>query len=473
MKKILYLTILFYIILPAYTSHSFWFDGFGKKKEAYSFNKRAVELANQKKWTEALSNIEKAYNLSPDEKAIEKNYVSILNGLALEYADGNNWIPALEYLNKAHEVSPDDVNISNNLATLHNNYAIELVNEDKLDEAKDHFLQARSFNKTNLNFSQGLANLLIKMGQQKKSTFPDKAKSLFRESIGYDPSAAIAYAEIGELEWSDQNYKEALENYENAVKYLPSLKQKLNERMEKCKTLSSVEKDYRQYDRGIFRIRFKGYEREDIAWQLLNQLEFTYGRLAPIFGYLHENQTITVTIYTSDDFKKVTLSPDWTGGIYDGQIRLKIGDIEYGGDALARLISHEFAHALIHQLTSGNIPVWLNEGLAQYVEPDNKISANEKERIKTALNGNSLPTFSSLSKPFVEINDAETVRLYYALSKTFVYFIVSRYGEYSLRRLLDSLGTNKNLDDALFEVFYLKLPEMEINWKFYLEEILK
>jgi len=66
MKKILYLTILFYIILPAYTSHSFWFDGFGKKKEAYSFNKRAVELANQKKWTEALSNIEKAYNLSPD-----------------------------------------------------------------------------------------------------------------------------------------------------------------------------------------------------------------------------------------------------------------------------------------------------------------------------------------------------------------------------------------------------------------------
>ena len=73
-------------------------------------------------------------------------------------------------------------------------------------------------------------------------------------------------------------------------------------------------------------------------------------------------------LYPDETFREVTGSPHWSGGIYDGRIKLPIGGLARGSERLARTVRHEYAHAAIVTLSKGKAPVWLNEGLAQVAE---------------------------------------------------------------------------------------------------------
>ena len=77
------------------------------------------------------------------------------------------------------------------------------------------------------------------------------------------------------------------------------------------------------------------------------------------------SERVPVVLYPSEDFHDVTQTPSWTSGVYDGRIKLPVGGIADGDSAvLERTLRHEYGHVLVHQLTHGRCPVWLNEGVA-------------------------------------------------------------------------------------------------------------
>ncbi len=73
---------------------------------------------------------------------------------------------------------------------------------------------------------------------------------------------------------------------------------------------------------------------------------------------------IVVIVYPSlDDFRAKTGAPTWSEGTYDGAVRIPAAKAEFG--IRIHTLRHELVHAQLHA-TVGCMPIWLNEGAAQY-----------------------------------------------------------------------------------------------------------
>ena len=81
-------------------------------------------------------------------------------------------------------------------------------------------------------------------------------------------------------------------------------------------------------------------------------------------------KSVPVVLYTREQFRDITRSPEWAAAAYDGIIRVPMRGAGEKGEDLDRVLAHEFSHALIRSLATRNLPTWLNEGLASVLESD-------------------------------------------------------------------------------------------------------
>ena len=98
---------------------------------------------------------------------------------------------------------------------------------------------------------------------------------------------------------------------------------------------------------------------------MLKALERAYNRVGTDLSY-YPSVRVPVILYTKKDYRSLTASPEWSGGLYDGKIRLPIGGAAHMTPMLRGVLFHEYTHVVVRELTKGNCPSWLNEGLAEY-----------------------------------------------------------------------------------------------------------
>ncbi len=80
-------------------------------------------------------------------------------------------------------------------------------------------------------------------------------------------------------------------------------------------------------------------------------------------------ENIIVILYTQREFVDITEAPSWAGALNDGKLRIPIGGVTAMNPELQRVLKHELTHSFIASLAGGRCPVWLNEGVAQLMEP--------------------------------------------------------------------------------------------------------
>jgi hypothetical protein len=178
-----------------------------------------------------------------------------------------------------------------------------------------------------------------------------------------------------------------------------------------------------------------------------------------------------VIIYTQERFTAVSGMPDWYAGVYDGKIRIRRSDVEGDQKRLKQILCHEYLHALVHYLTGGNVPVWLNEGIAQSYEtlPDKPaLSAGEKSAIARRLN-NGLPDTAAIEKDFVARNSQADVQFAYVYAKAFVSYLIERGWDYNLKRLLEELKGGASADDAFRAIYFRTIEQMRNDWQYALQ----
>ena len=108
---------------------------------------------------------------------------------------------------------------------------------------------------------------------------------------------------------------------------------------------------------------FEGRNDDALARRAVDFLEGAYRTVGNTLS-TYPTQTITVLLYTEQQFHDITRAPAWSGGSYDGQIRIPTkGELKNPGQ-LERILIHEYVHALVAQLGSRRVPQWVNEGLA-------------------------------------------------------------------------------------------------------------
>src|SRR6185369_13180713 len=64
--------------------------------------------------------------------------------------------------------------------------------------------------------------------------------------------------------------------------------------------------------------------KSDLADAVLDVLETAYNRVGSDLAYYPVTR-VPVILYTKKDYRVVTAGPEWSGGLYDGKVRLPIG----------------------------------------------------------------------------------------------------------------------------------------------------
>ena len=220
-------------------------------------------------------------------------------------------------------------------------------------------------------------------------------------------------------------------------------------------------------DRGyssMFDLSFDAELPPGLSAEVLDALESAYNSVGADLG-LFPTTRIPVLLYTRSDYSSVTAGPDWSGGLYDGKIRLPVGGITKVSRQMRGVIFHEFTHVLIAELTRGNIPTWLNEGLAE-VEGHKEFSRSAPELSRAAKGGKLLP-LSTLSGGFTAMESAEA-GLAYQQSYSMADFMVSRYGWYAVQAILKNLGERLTIEAAVAKAladWSLDLPSVIREWR--------
>jgi hypothetical protein len=105
---------------------------------------------------------------------------------------------------------------------------------------------------------------------------------------------------------------------------------------------------------------------------------------------------------------------------------------------------------VVGELTRGNCPTWLNEGLAE-VEGRKEFNPAMPELAGAAKTGALFP-FTAMEKSLSSL-DAKSALLAYQQSYAMVSFMISAYGWHKVRDTLVNLGTGMRFEAAIAGAF--------------------
>jgi tetratricopeptide (TPR) repeat protein len=278
------------------------------------------------------------------------------------------------------------------------------------------------------------------------------------------PKEATAYQVLGELYYRKDDLETAVSYWEKAAVLNPS-NAALRTRLERVRKEQRAEKDFNRDVTSHFLIKYEGREKIEAGRIVLRVLEDAYGVVGRALSY-YPDREIQVILYSGQQFQEVTDAPGWSGGIFDGKIRMPVGGIEEETAGLKRLLYHEYTHAVVHAITL-RVPTWLNEGLAQYFE-GREIDGRERELLRKIARAGKLPSLANLEGSFMGLSGGQAEHAY-LFSLSAVQYMVDSFGMYRVKAVLDGLATGAGVDKAISDNVMLSYEEFERGWKRSLE----
>ncbi len=169
----------------------------------------------------------------------------------------------------------------------------------------------------------------------------------------------------------------------------------------------------------------------DIARALLGVLEQEYSRVSFELG-CQTAERLAVIAQTREDYLRSTGAAEWSGGLFDGRIRVALLESDPGGPVTRRALAHEVVHACLAAV--GNWPAWLHEGLAQRLSGD-QLSAPRATALRAAAKAGELPKLSVLSQSWSRMSSGHAA-MAYAASLYAVDLFYQHHAAYGIRNLL-------------------------------------
>lgn len=199
--------------------------------------------------------------------------------------------------------------------------------------------------------------------------------------------------------------------------------------------------------------------------EVLGALETAYDRLDRFLG-LRPERPIKVVVYDPLVFHREFAS--WfrfsAAGFYHGTIRVR-GAAQVTA-SLVHVLHHELVHAALDQAApSQPLPVWLNEGLAEWfahrAQGKRGLARGELAFLRHAAAQGALHPLARLSGTHLGAIAGDGARVAYLQSYALVAYLADRSGERALRELCTKIARSRALDRAFEQAFRLELEELE------------
>jgi peptidase MA superfamily protein/tetratricopeptide repeat protein len=281
----------------------------------------------------------------------------------------------------------------------------------------------------------------------------DEAISTLKRALVINPDDVYALYLLGPLAYSQGDSDLAIKSYEHIVKVAPG-NQTVRQQLEDWKKEAALHDTFTVAPMARFAVMFEGPEQQAIASHVSKTLDAAYTRVGQALG-AWPPQTVTTILYTQEQFRDITKSPSWAAGAYDGRIRIPVRGALSNTAELDRVVTHEFTHAVIHQVFPG-IPYWMNEGLATYMEPTDHTWLTSKLRA-----GGGVIPLDRLTQAF-QTSDGGDAAVAYAEAYVGVQVMAERLGP-NFSVFLQSVSNGATLDQALM-VFGLSAADIEKEW---------
>jgi hypothetical protein len=169
----------------------------------------------------------------------------------------------------------------------------------------------------------------------------------------------------------------------------------------------------------------------ETARQMTAVLDQEFIRISQQLGCT-ANERVVAVVQSRDAYRKTTDSAEWSGGQFDGKIRVPVFDPKVLDQGMIRSLQHETAHACLTMM--GRWPAWLQEGMAQKLSGDTLTPAQRKQ-IAGWVHEGKLPRLSNLRQDWSRLDSAHAAAAY-ALALAAVEMLWEDSGDDGIRNLL-------------------------------------
>jgi tetratricopeptide (TPR) repeat protein len=305
------------------------------------------------------------------------------------------------------------------------------------------------------------ASLLIGLGMSQHLMIKDEqAAATFRKALALDSGATQAHKFLGDIYDQRGETDQAVRHYEIAARQDPN-DVGIKARVLAARRAADAEAGLDRLFTAHFVVKFHRSMDRTVANAVADRLETVCRMIGTQWSYVPASRVVVV-LYPRGQFQGAASGPDWAQGLFDGRIHLPVERVSGDSASADASLRHEYMHAVVHRLSSGQAPAWLNEGLALYMErgPD---AAGSWEREGRQIRSGERPPLAALHRSFLELPPGDA-SLAYAESYGATRALIQRHGPAPIRRLLESLSVTPDFAEAFETLFRERYSDFDSSW---------
>ncbi|RMH04036.1 MAG: hypothetical protein D6702_04195 [Planctomycetota bacterium] len=364
------------------------------------------------------------------------------NRVGLERLEAGDAEGAVEAFRAARERAPADEVVARNLARAYGHLGADLAAAGRLSEALAAFRAGSAVDRDGGDNEVLAARVLVRQGRRQEARAAvDRVRRDFPDNEAAVLLAADLRAVAGELDG-------AVEVLRAALPEDPGRGAALRRRLAQLEAEREAQRGFLTDRSAHFDLRYDPGRPELVAAvpRILEDLEQAWQRVARDYG-LAPSDRVLVLVLDRERYRQG--APEWSAGLYDGRIRLAVGDYAAERERLLPAMRHEFVHAALSRL-GPELPTWFQEGLAELVE-DRSVAAARR-----LLAAGELPHASELAGGWSEWRDRDRVTRAYAYALSLCRFLAEEYGPTAFPLLFENL--RRTGFDAAFRATFGQEP---------------
>jgi hypothetical protein len=322
-------------------------------------------------------------------------------------------------------------------------------NRGNLDEALIHADRALAFEPAKETLLLNVAYLRLRRAEYGSAlTYLERARRVAPDSPEGAKLTGWAYYGLNRL-------PQAVEEWRRSQRLRPD--DDVAGALAKAERDLEAERNFREDGSEHFVLRYDGAAAPELARSILRQLENDFRSVSATLNY-SPAEPVAILLYTNRAFADITRAPAWVGAVNDGRIRIPVQGLVSVTPALARVLRHELAHSLIAGKTRGRCPVWLQEGVAQWMD-GSRVGAAGAASLVARYDRHEDPSLAPLEGSWMNL-PSDFVGTAYAWSLAVVESLVHAGGPSDIERLLDRIASEATAEAAVRSAVRLDYPAL-------------
>lgn len=361
---------------------------------------------------------------------------------------------ALGRLRENLRADPTDVKAKAELVYALNSVATLEITQGDLLSARSSLDEALKLDRRNPVLLSNLAMIDLRLGN-----YP-AAEDLLKSSLAIDNKSQWTRYLLGQAYYGQEKISEAIGEWRAALDLGPN--DEVSKRLEKAEHEAGAHDELGVLHSAHFVLRYdKKIPDYGLGQEILSTLEDLYNQLSRDLT-TQAPATVAVILYPDRSYFEITQAPDWSGGIFDGKIRLPTRGLTGVSSKLRSTLMHELTHSFIASLPGRGSPTWFLEGIAQLEE--GKSAASHRTRLAELQQGNRLAPLKNLRGSFLGLS-SDAAGMAYVESLSAVEYMSSRFGRPAIRNLLDLMAQNYNFENSFRTVLLETVSDFEAAWQ--------